>query len=264
MTPIRRILVPLDSGAASLRAIAPARHLADRFGVELELISWSFSALQTPWSRRRIERHLQRHAIDRPVELITTGARNAGIAVAEEAAERGAVVVMASHARGGPRRTILGSIAEEVLSHAPDPVVLVGPRVRLWEPSGRLVVGLDQSACSERALAPMAEWARDLGLPLELAAVTPGAPGGTYLDTVAASLPRDLTVRVAALHGDPASALADHSSRTDLLAVGSHSRRGIGRAVLGSVAMRLVHEARCPVVVVGAAARVELEDEITR
>jgi nucleotide-binding universal stress UspA family protein len=39
-------------------------------------------------------------------------------------------------------------------------------------------------------------------------------------------------------------------SAVDLIAMGTHGRSGIGHAVLGSVAERVLHRARCPVLVV--------------
>ncbi len=51
---------------------------------------------------------------------------------------------------------------------------------------------------------------------------------------------------------DPARGLVREAGRcvASLIIVGSHGRRGLARAVLGSVAERVVREAPCPVLVV--------------
>jgi nucleotide-binding universal stress UspA family protein len=59
-------------------------------------------------------------------------------------------------------------------------------------------------------------------------------------------------VRVALLSGDPADQLVKlaRETRSDLLVVGTHGRRGLRRLVLGSVAERVVRTAPCPVLAV--------------
>lgn len=57
-------------------------------------------------------------------------------------------------------------------------------------------------------------------------------------------------VQITVLRGTPALALVEASEGAELLVVGSHGRTGLGRLVLGSVAMACVQHAHCPVVVV--------------
>jgi len=54
-----------------------------------------------------------------------------------------------------------------------------------------------------------------------------------------------------------AGAIREHATtiRADVIAVGSHGRSGLSRALMGSVAEKLVREAALPVIVVGPAAR---------
>jgi universal stress protein A len=54
--------------------------------------------------------------------------------------------------------------------------------------------------------------------------------------------------------GDPRDAIleAAESLRPDLIVIGSHGRRGVSRALLGSVAEDVVRRAPCPVLVVRA------------
>lgn len=73
-------------------------------------------------------------------------------------------------------------------------------------------------------------------------------------ETVAAAL-RDLDtegldVRVVVTTDEPARALIDQGAFADLLVVGSRGRGGFRGLVLGSVSLRCVLHARCPVTVV--------------
>jgi nucleotide-binding universal stress UspA family protein len=52
--------------------------------------------------------------------------------------------------------------------------------------------------------------------------------------------------------GEPATVLLDHALRADLLVVGNRGRGGLAGAMVGSVALRIAHHARCPVVLVPA------------
>jgi nucleotide-binding universal stress UspA family protein len=75
------------------------------------------------------------------------------------------------------------------------------------------------------------------------------------LDEIAAELRaahRDLLVETVVLSGSPVEALVSELQRRDVdaLAVGTHGRRGLSHAFLGSVAERLVQRSPVPVFVV--------------
>jgi nucleotide-binding universal stress UspA family protein len=50
--------------------------------------------------------------------------------------------------------------------------------------------------------------------------------------------------------GDPVTVLLDYALRADLLVLGNKGRGALASALLGSVAQRCAHNARCPVVLV--------------
>lgn len=73
------------------------------------------------------------------------------------------------------------------------------------------------------------------------------------LEELAASLRRPgLAVEAVAREGYPPDVVLEHASAigADLIAMGTHGRSGIGRAVLGSTAERVVATAPCPVLTV--------------
>ena len=188
------------------------------------------------------------------------------------------LVVMGSHGRGGVRRFVLGSVADEVARHAPVPVLIVRggpqPAVQLT----RIVVPLDGSELAEQAMPVAAALAADLGAPVHLlrvldvdalrATVQAGIHAAAaymrsqeeiqryaaeYLADQAQELRnRDLTATSEVLTGSPAVTLLDAIRPSDLVVMTTHARGGVRRMLLGSVADKLVRAAPAPVLLVRA------------
>jgi nucleotide-binding universal stress UspA family protein len=135
------------------------------------------------------------------------------------------------------------------------------------KPAGRIVVGLDGSAGSSRALKFAVAEARvrccavDAVLAWHMPAMLDAAgipddfdPQGwaqaTLEATVAAVASDGVTVDARAVRGQPASVLLDAAKNADLLVVGSRGHGGFVGALLGSVSQHCVAHATCPVVVV--------------
>lgn len=135
-------------------------------------------------------------------------------------------------------------------------------------PPRLILAPLDFSECSDAGLAAAKALAERFGSRLELAHVDPGPPPalrqgvmGTELGASIAQYERRLRTRLLAaregvkrvgthmLVGDPERAVprlaADAAA--DLVVMGTHGRRGLGRLVLGSVAEAAVHACRVPV-----------------
>lgn len=74
-----------------------------------------------------------------------------------------------------------------------------------------------------------------------------------YLDRIAASF-EDVPVETIVRLGSPVNIVADLVDSLDraLLVIASHGRSGIRRHLVGSVAMQLIHQVACPVLVVTA------------
>jgi nucleotide-binding universal stress UspA family protein len=138
--------------------------------------------------------------------------------------------------------------------------------------SGRIVVGVDGSYCSEEALRWALGQARLTGQPVEAVIswsipVTYGGMGGagaaaafdweadvtnTLKDTVAKAVGSagadQVSQRVVA--GHPAQVLLDAAADAALLVVGSRGLGGFKGMLLGSVSQEVIAHAACPVVVV--------------
>jgi nucleotide-binding universal stress UspA family protein len=135
-----------------------------------------------------------------------------------------------------------------------------------------IVVGVDGSESSQRALEWAAEEARLRGAALKVVHawfdlfvagyfVAPAVYEHAALEEAAreilekavASIPDgspDLQLEPVLVHGRPEAVLLHASETADMVVVGSRGRGGIAGAVLGSVSQRVVQHAECPVVVV--------------
>lgn len=176
--------------------------------------------------------------------------------------------VIGTHGRTGLARILLGSVAEKVVRHAPCSVLAVRSD-REREQFEHALVPTDFSTSAEYALQLAAEVVSPAGLITLLYALElPGAYGSEVPDL---DFRRDLDMRAtvaleqaaAAVDGKPrlvtaartgapgAQILAalDEDPSIDLVVMGSHGRTGIKRAVIGSVAEKVVRYARCPVLV---------------
>jgi nucleotide-binding universal stress UspA family protein len=183
------------------------------------------------------------------------------------------LIVMGSRGLSGLKHAILGSVAERTVRTAPCPVLTVkaedGPlRLRT------IVVGMDFSAAAKRALEIAKLLAQKVGpahlvlvhaeyVPIELEQYLI-RDGDSVLQRMSESVKRDLEKVLVGLQNDGVSAeflsqrgtpekliveIAEQK-KADLIAVGTHGRRGLTHLLLGSVAERVVRTAKSPVLTV--------------
>lgn len=134
---------------------------------------------------------------------------------------------------------------------------------------GGIVVGVDGSASSARALRWAAEEARVRGSRLEAIQAWEGTIGriprsrtsdepfkrqaDESLAAAVDGLPADdrpAKIDSRAVQGKAAAVLIEASAGAELLVVGSHGHGGVAGALLGSVSRRVAEHAHCPVVIV--------------
>jgi len=181
------------------------------------------------------------------------------------------LVVMGTHGRSGVSRFLIGSVAENVVRHAPCSVLAVHERDN--QTAFRTILcPVDFSESSQHATELAAHYVEPgkstitllhvLELPVTYSG-DPSIPGFTEsLDKHASKLLEDWAVKLRATAkvpvvtktriGSPAGqalALLDDQPPFDLVIVGSHGRTGIRRVLLGSVAEKIVRHAPCPVLV---------------
>jgi nucleotide-binding universal stress UspA family protein len=165
------------------------------------------------------------------------------------------LLVVGARGLGGFGDLLLGSVSQQVLQHAPCPVAVV--RSPATAGAGRIVVGVDGSESSRRALA----WAVEEGrLRAAVVAVVHAHHRGA--ESAEAELDAALgAVDVAGLPAPPerhlmaagaAPAILELARDAQLVVVGSRGRGGFRGLVLGSVSQHVTRHARCPVVVLRA------------
>jgi nucleotide-binding universal stress UspA family protein len=261
-----RLLVPVDPTDGWPRAIPSAVAVAQRRGCPITLFGWHWDAAHADAMRWKLDMMAAELGVPAHVVVACTDDHSPVAPILHAArAEPGTTICMATHARSRVGFALLGSTAEEIVRRASEPVLLIGPHFRpdQHDPSGPVVASVDGSAFSEHIVPVAAQWATDLDLRFEVVGVVEPVPFEDldvrrcrlddletgYVARVANRARADASWEV--LHGDdPAHALVDHArDRASLLAICTHGRSGLARVVAGSVALRVVHHAPCPVLV---------------
>lgn len=187
------------------------------------------------------------------------------------------LVVMTTHGRTGLSRFFLGSVADRLVRELHCPVLLLAPESpQVPEPgtAARVLIPLDGSALAASILGRAAAvLPPDAALELVRVVILPGMPlppeaasalpselldeelsiAAHYLEDVAATLrARGRVVHTRVLtHWNPAAAIADYAEERhcDLIALATRGESGLQRALLGSVADKIIRSARLPVLV---------------
>ncbi|WP_216215407.1 universal stress protein [Amycolatopsis aidingensis] len=176
------------------------------------------------------------------------------------------MVVLGACGLSGLPRTLLGSTAAEVTHALTRPVVVVRGEERLGDQP--VVVGVDGSPTSTRAIAFAFDFAARHGCPITAVHAWSDLPlavhdtgrvralepdelrsmADEYLDGWQRRYP-EVKVDWELVADRPARTLLEHAEDARLLAVGSHGRGPVRRALLGSVSHAVLHHANCPVAV---------------
>ena len=194
------------------------------------------------------------------------------IAEVEEASKRADLLVLGAHEGSRFAGSFFGTRAVKVAATAHCPVAVIPKTSPV--PGGSVVVGVDGSEASKKAIAFAAEEASTRGLALTAvyAWMPPLTPGLEYLwseelvesqrsaaeEAIAigvaglASRYPDLEIRREIVQSPPVAALVDTAQGAELLVVGSRGRGGITRLLLGSVSHGVLQALPCPVVVTRA------------
>jgi nucleotide-binding universal stress UspA family protein len=282
---MRSVLLPLDGSALALRAVPYAARIAKLSGCPLVLVR-----AVAPSGNRFVPRtEAPRLRARGELEVLAERLRGDGLAVEARVVAADAVtaivdtacpigvgiIVMSSHGRGGPGRSLYGSVADGVIRRARVPVLIVPPFAATdWrhDAPSPILVPLDGSPLAESALRPASELADVLGASLHLlrvvwpphhaayeyligdpddSALIPEAT--TYLEEVAAHLGTPgRQVEVQATIGLPQLTIAHVAAKTGagVIAMATHGRGGLRRALLGSIAIATLQRTEVPVLLV--------------
>jgi len=284
------ILVPLDGSAFSERALPMTTTLARALRAQVILVRAANASVFPGADPSRAQFQTVEEAQAYLSALATGLAEqglNIEVAVPYgDAAEsilleiglRGAdMVVMCTHGRSGLGHWIYGSVAEQVLAQSPVPVLLVRPTssTETLAPEREqttLLVPLDGSPFAETALTHAAMLARAFSATILLlravehetasyrssSHVQDGSAGlpldaAPYLEEVAQRLrSTGLRVQTVVEEGRPGDAVAYHGSTLgpSLIVMATHGRTGLGRLLLGSVALEVLRRSPLPVMLI--------------
>jgi nucleotide-binding universal stress UspA family protein len=293
----RTVLVPLDGSELAEHVLPLAAGLAERALGTLRLVRVHDTRPAAQYAAELTETDLRRQeqayldAVAGRLKLVRGVAADTALldgpvatALGEEARRvQAGLIALTTHGRGPLSRAWLGSVADELLRHAPVPLLIHRPAQEGPTDLGaaylchRILVPLDGSEVGDAALAPAAELARLFGADVTLLRVVEPvpvlAPDGmgylppvlegplldemttqarTGLDQTAARL-RSAGLRVdgrVVVHELVAGAILEAAESADLIALATHGRGRVARFFLGSVADKVVRGAPCPVFVV--------------
>lgn len=288
------IVVGMDGSAEAVRAAEYGAIAANQHNVPLRLIfahrpalMWGPSVLlanenrsERDWAREMLLEAHQRVAEAHPDVLVQTAVVSGSPATAlVDASRRARLVVLGTRAAGGLVGHLAGSVAAQVAAYAHTPVVVIRPTADgVADPavvSNRpVVVGLDGSTESERAMAFAAEQAVLRGVDLcavyawnvlEVRDMGPIVPDGFDAGAVEKKALRllteategwsdqcpDLTIIRRVIHGlDPVDALSQAGDDAGLIVVGSRGHGGFLGLRLGSTVDGLIRRVGVPIAVV--------------
>ncbi len=283
-----RIVVGVDGSTGAGRALQWAMSTAAQYEVPVEaVLAWEWGLATSPVevaveAARYVEALVAAALLERPAAA--AGRQLVGRAVEGDAASvltsvPALLLVLGQHGESALRRRLLGpalgSVASHCLSDASLPVAIVPAEATLGPPR-RVVVGVDGSAASGRALrwavahgravgAPVIAvqcWQATSGSPVEWGAEGPqqrasvstwSQDAGQRLRTTvygALAATEAVDVELLVIHQPAADGLLSTVGEDDVLVVGDRGQGGFRRLLLGSVSRHCVEYAACPVVIV--------------
>jgi len=268
---VAHVLVPLDGSPFAERALPVASWIATGVAADMHLVE------VVPCDAGEEESGIAVRYLDRVARSHHAAAwdvvegNHVGATLADAVGTApGRLACMATHGRG--RSVPLGSVAVFLLEHTSRSVVLVGPDARVVVAADAPIVVAVDGSTRDDVLVPVAlGWADCLRRPLKVVTVAEPAPAGyreagrfqrargpaepeRYVQSLAARAEAAGVVVSGNVIYDPVSVrdgLVPFLDRTAALVVlGSRHRPGLGRMVLGSHAVRIVHDAPVPALVV--------------
>lgn len=287
------VIVGYDESPEATVALRWAASQAEALGLQLKIVYAANPPAPLPWtagtllpstsvlqhSAAKVARRAVDHvASDHPrLEVHSQGAVGSPAAELVMQSEDAAFMVVGRRQRRGPVDS-LGSVSFALSTHARSPVVVVqGDTSRELGPEHPVVVGVDPSRSSKRAVSFAASMARAAGADLVIVTtwVSPEREpwmGDLWHDPAraadlvaaeyetAAACVRDAMAQVAESHpgvhtvprtpeGRPGEALLSECGEAGLVVVGSRGHGGFAGLMLGSVSRAVLRQATLPVAV---------------
>ena len=273
---VKHVLVPLDGSEFALQPMPTARALAERFGAEVHTVS---AGGARDADRLRAQGAAALGVAIGDGRVIVADGDPSEVIVRRADELGGCVVCMSTHGRGRLGGAVVGSVARSVLQRLARPMIALGPmadnpgwhpRPRRWpEPLSvrRIVACVDGSTASEQVLPVAAAWAGALDFVFSILTVSDdvGRLRGKRPDDVSDDaegyvdgLVQEWRTKVGDVDGvvvrdplGPASGLRVHLDErpAGLVALTTHARSGLERALVGAAAADMVRASSAPCLV---------------
>lgn len=265
---MERILVAMDESVDSLRALALGQRLAGQVGTPLSVVSVVASQERAEPRRNALQANLSKQGIDNiRIEVETHDSAKDHLGALAGREEIG--LCMMAHGRPPIPEMLIGSVTAGVVRRANRPIFLCGPRYDAdsYRSVKVMMVCVDGSPLSEAILPHAIQLSKLLGARLQLLQVidTGSAAAirteGGHADVMESGYVQGLARRLLSghglevdweiLHGDPADSIVSYLGECPdaMLAMTTHGRSGLSQVVAGSVSHEVLHEVRCPVVI---------------
>ncbi len=263
------ILACLDGSPLAQEILPLAQGITAATSASLTLIRVVADADELAAEESELRQCARRYRAD--VRLLLS-ADPATAIIGELEAKPNAIAAMTTHGRTAWAEAIVGSVALRVIQGSSRPVILYRAFSGDGETPKRistLVLALDGSEFAERMIPIAAEMAQALAARLALVQALPPQPSiralpgqdisdtleSSYLHRIAAKIKCKHTIDCdwEVLHGDPADALCRYvkGMPETMLAMTSHARSGLQRAILGGVAAACLRRAGVPILMYG-------------
>lgn len=263
---IDEILVCLDGSPRAEKILPLTRGIAGATGARLAVLR-VVSSTDELTAEETYLRDLARQYGAEMKFLISGDPANA--IIAELKRNPGGIAALTTHGHTAWAEAILGGVAFKVMRNAGRPIILFRPprnEQAIPKRITTLALALDGSAFAEGLIPCAADLAKSLGARLLLLQALAPQPAPTdpndetffmiessYLQRTAAAIKQAYNIEGdwEVLHGEAADAICRYLKGMPytMLAITTHARRGLERAILGSVAAECIRRAGVPILI---------------
>ncbi len=300
MIRMKKILFPTDFTRCAWQALPYAIHFSRKYNAEIHMLhaivlhdddphnpahhfpdTEKLHALLKESASKQMSIAIEKHdANDLEIVQVHERGISAAPVILEYASGKDIdLIVLSTHGRRGVGHLLLGSVAEEVVRHAPCPVLTVREREepKPIEAFERILVPVDFSDYSRQALLYARQIAGSCDAGLQLLHVIQDVVYPVFYSTFSLSLhglvdqisvkskealeklvqetgEPDIPYDIEVVAGNPPSRIVDYARThdTDLIVIATHGLTGIEHFLMGSVAEKVVRQSPCPVFTVKA------------
>jgi nucleotide-binding universal stress UspA family protein len=272
----RRILSLLDLSPASATVLNWSRLFAEKFAAQLQILHVMWPPVPRAVTQDEGEVLLEEYE-ERRVELLRSIRAQAGEVLGQEirfevgvgvghpvkvvlehiAQSRPELIVLGSHGHDGMARSLLGSVAENVVRESAFPTLVVKPRESSSSRTalGRVLCPVDLTRVATQALDASASLAAAFGASLQVfrvlpeGAKDPQAELASLREWVPEVVRQRCPVEEAVHCGDTAEQIVVFARQhaVDLVVVGAEPRRFLEFTVMGRTTERILRHGPCPV-----------------